>query len=172
MPYGRNGEHINWLKPQARNVCIDTALLLTGNIFGYFSLFISSSLPSYLCFIYFPPVLFSLSFSSVPESILHILSAIGRKCSDKLRVTIQNGITWANSRSTVLLEKLIVAQLVTKFSAFYGSRRFITMKISVFWVVAPCSLVEVCQRFRGPCCLHHQGDRRENLKSYRQKINI
>jgi hypothetical protein len=33
------------------------------------------------------------------------------------------------------------------------------MKIAVFWVVALCSLVEVYQRFRGPCCLHHQGDR-------------
>jgi hypothetical protein len=32
------------------------------------------------------------------------------------------------------------------------------MKIAVFWVVAPCSLVEVYQRFGGPCCLHHQGD--------------
>jgi hypothetical protein len=43
------------------------------------------------------------------------------------------------------------------------------MKIAVFWVAAPCSLVEVYQRFGGPCCLHHQGDhrrRRENLKSY------
>jgi hypothetical protein len=60
--------------------------------------------------------------------------------------------------------------------------------MAVFWVVAPCSLVEVYQRFRGPCCLHHQGEsllnyyqttrcynpeysnlhthRRENLKSY------
>jgi hypothetical protein len=36
----------------------------------------------------------------------------------------------------------------------------VSMKIAVFWVVAPCSLVEVYQRFRGPCCLHHQGDRR------------
>jgi hypothetical protein len=35
----------------------------------------------------------------------------------------------------------------------------VSMKIAVFWVVAPCSLVEVYQRFRGPCCLHHQGDR-------------
>jgi hypothetical protein len=26
------------------------------------------------------------------------------------------------------------------------------MKMAVFWVVAPCSLVEVYQRFRGPCC--------------------
>jgi hypothetical protein len=32
------------------------------------------------------------------------------------------------------------------------------MKTVVFWVVAPCSLVEVYQHFRGPCCLHHQGD--------------
>jgi hypothetical protein len=39
------------------------------------------------------------------------------------------------------------------------------MKMAVFWVVAPCSLVEVYRRFRGPCCLHYQGDR-ENLKSY------
>jgi hypothetical protein len=29
--------------------------------------------------------------------------------------------------------------------------------MAVFWVVAPCSLVEVYQRFRGSCCLHHQG---------------
>jgi hypothetical protein len=33
----------------------------------------------------------------------------------------------------------------------------VSMKIAVFWVVAPCSLVEVYQRFRGPCCLHKQG---------------
>jgi hypothetical protein len=32
------------------------------------------------------------------------------------------------------------------------------LKMAVFCVVAPCSLVEVYQRFRGPCCLHHQGD--------------
>jgi hypothetical protein len=31
--------------------------------------------------------------------------------------------------------------------------------MAVFWVVAPCSLVEVYRRFRGACCLHHQGDR-------------
>jgi hypothetical protein len=31
-------------------------------------------------------------------------------------------------------------------------------KMVVFWVVAPCSLVEVYQRFRGPWCFHHQGN--------------
>jgi hypothetical protein len=32
------------------------------------------------------------------------------------------------------------------------------MKMAVFWVVAPCRLVEVYRRFRGLYCLHHQGD--------------
>jgi hypothetical protein len=30
--------------------------------------------------------------------------------------------------------------------------------MTVFWDVAPWSLVEVFRRFRGACCLHHQGD--------------
>jgi hypothetical protein len=33
----------------------------------------------------------------------------------------------------------------------------VSTKMAVLWVVATCSLVEVYQRFRGPCCLHHQG---------------
>jgi hypothetical protein len=31
----------------------------------------------------------------------------------------------------------------------------VSTKMGVFWVVAPCSLVEFYQRFSGPCCLHH-----------------
>jgi hypothetical protein len=30
------------------------------------------------------------------------------------------------------------------------------MKMAVFWVVAPCSVPEVYQRFRGACCFHYQ----------------
>jgi hypothetical protein len=33
-----------------------------------------------------------------------------------------------------------------------------TTKMAVFWVGAPCSLTEDYIRFRGTCCLHHQGD--------------
>jgi hypothetical protein len=33
----------------------------------------------------------------------------------------------------------------------------VSTKMAVFWVVAPCSLVEAHQRFRGTCCIHHQG---------------
>jgi hypothetical protein len=36
--------------------------------------------------------------------------------------------------------------------------------MAVLWVVAPCSLVEFYQRFRGPGCLHHQTTRRYNPK--------
>jgi hypothetical protein len=31
-------------------------------------------------------------------------------------------------------------------------------KMAVFWVAGPCRLAELYQRFRGTCCLHHQGD--------------
>jgi hypothetical protein len=42
----------------------------------------------------------------------------------------------------------------------------VSTKMAVFWVVAPCSLVEVYQRFRGPCCLHHQGHVGKLLPDY------
>jgi hypothetical protein len=32
----------------------------------------------------------------------------------------------------------------------------VSTKMAIIRVVTPCSLVEVYQRFRGPCCLHHQ----------------
>jgi hypothetical protein len=31
-----------------------------------------------------------------------------------------------------------------------------SMKMAVFWVFAPCSLVEIFRLFRGTCCLRHQ----------------
>jgi hypothetical protein len=32
----------------------------------------------------------------------------------------------------------------------------VSIKMAVFWVVAPCSLVEVHRSFRGACCLLYQ----------------
>jgi hypothetical protein len=40
---------------------------------------------------------------------------------------------------------------------------------AVFWVIAPCRLVEVYQRLRGAFCLHHQG---EAASSYKTSINF
>jgi hypothetical protein len=47
-----------------------------------------------------------------------------------------------------------VLTILIYFSPFLKIENLISLKIAVFWVVAPCSLVEVYQRFRGPCCLH------------------
>jgi hypothetical protein len=33
----------------------------------------------------------------------------------------------------------------------------VNMRITVFWDVVPCNLVEVYRHFRGSCCLHHHG---------------
>jgi hypothetical protein len=41
-------------------------------------------------------------------------------------------------------------------------------KMAVLWVVAPCSPVEVYQRFRGPFCLHHQGDASSPIVNFYQ----
>jgi hypothetical protein len=42
----------------------------------------------------------------------------------------------------------------------------VSTKMAVFWIVPPCRLVEVYQRFGGLCCLHHQGD--ETLVNFYQ----
>jgi hypothetical protein len=47
-------------------------------------------------------------------------------------------------------------QIITDIK--FAHKVTINMKMAVFWVVSPCILVEIYQRFRGPCCLHHQGD--------------
>jgi hypothetical protein len=63
-----------------------------------------------------------------------------------------------------------------KFIAVNRNRRihnhFLSPKMAVFWVVAPCSLVEVYQRFRGPCCFHHQDDRPQAARSSDSLVNF
>jgi hypothetical protein len=42
--------------------------------------------------------------------------------------------------------------------------------MTVFWDVAPCSLVEIDRRFSGAYCLHHQDDGidSKHLQNFRQ----
>jgi hypothetical protein len=52
-----------------------------------------------------------------------------------------------------------------RFSRWWSCRQYMrfqvltatSMNTTVFWDVAPCSLVEMDRRFRGAHCLHHQG---------------
>jgi hypothetical protein len=49
---------------------------------------------------------------------------------------------------------LTVTQLINKLLTLYGIGRFITMKLAVFWDVAPYSLVDTDRHFRVHClCL-------------------
>jgi hypothetical protein len=43
-------------------------------------------------------------------------------------------------------------------SIFDQSRTHVNIKMAAFWVVAPCSLVEIYWRFRAALCLHHKDD--------------
>jgi hypothetical protein len=51
-----------------------------------------------------------------------------------------------------------------------------SMKMAVFGIVALCSLVEVYRRFRGACCLLHQGHHPDytcnNLEDSRVQVVI
>jgi hypothetical protein len=76
-------------------------------------------------------------------------------------------------QTNLFLEQLVVAYVAKKFF-FYETRRFVTMSQEpatvpclepdksatytvVFWVIVPCSLVAVYQRFGGIYCRHLQG---------------
>jgi hypothetical protein len=46
-----------------------------------------------------------------------------------------------------------VLTLIVSYIAGFEVLTAVSTKMAVFWVVTLCSLVEVYQRFRGPCCL-------------------
>jgi hypothetical protein len=56
------------------------------------------------------------------------------------------------------LEQIKYTHCMAAYMQDYRVLHHSIVKMAVFWVVAPCSLVEVYQRFRSICCLHHQGD--------------
>jgi hypothetical protein len=47
----------------------------------------------------------------------------------------------------------------------------VSMNMTVFWDVAPCSLVEIDRRFRGAYCLYHQG-RVEAVSTSETSVNL
>jgi hypothetical protein len=75
---------------------------------------------------------------------------------------LETGHTCGNIENTMEAikksRKVRFLDSLEKYHVLLASKQQTHMKMAVFWVVALCSLVEVYQRFRGPCCLHHQGD--------------
>jgi hypothetical protein len=70
--------------------------------------------------------------------------------------------SWGEQRTILGLRKEFIHIEELNNTANHGIARFevlttVSTKMAVFWVVAPCSLVQGYRRFRGACCLHHQG---------------
>jgi hypothetical protein len=49
------------------------------------------------------------------------------------------------------------SQFLIEFSDSISDFDFI-FEVEIFWFVTPCNIVIGCQRFRGPYCLHFQGE--------------
>jgi hypothetical protein len=58
------------------------------------------------------------------------------------------------SRATNWRTYLINAEVPVRFQVLTAAN----VKTTDFLYIAPCGLVEVGRRFRGACCLHHEGD--------------
>jgi hypothetical protein len=92
-------------------------------------------------------------------SCLHRCYISQSKCSEPIWAYLSSGChtqkvyKWPKSLRRYLTNFVIPSNPDVVFSV-----SSISLKMAVFWVVAPCSLVEVYQRFRGACCLYHQGD--------------
>jgi hypothetical protein len=75
---------------------------------------------------------------------------------DNTAVTLSAPDHKLTPRWKIFLEKLILTQLAKEFLVGFEVLTVVSTKMAVFfWVVVLCSLVEVYQHFRGPCCLHH-----------------
>jgi hypothetical protein len=63
-----------------------------------------------------------------------------------------------NYDSTVQTSWALGTDSAVKISFLFKGSDISLLKMTVFWDVAPCSVVEIDRRFRGAYCLHHQGD--------------
>jgi hypothetical protein len=62
--------------------------------------------------------------------------------------------------------------LQTSFRRNHVILRLYNIKMAVFWLAAPCILVEVYRRFRVACCLHHQALMMEAASTSETSVNF
>jgi hypothetical protein len=91
----------------------------------------------------------------------HLFLYVTRWSTKLIKIILKTSVR--TSKKTTLVhykDQLVNADYECAVESCVGGRRLANspMKMADFWVVAPCSLVEANQRFRGPCCLYHQGD--------------
>jgi hypothetical protein len=76
---------------------------------------------------------------------------------------------------TAVLGNLYCPQSNISWGGFWVDMA-VSMKMAAFSAVAPCTLVDGCQRLRSPCCLHYQSDNGELLRkshlSHRSSVSL
>jgi hypothetical protein len=73
-------------------------------------------------------------------------------CVTPRRLTHQNTILRTREARTTVTQQLFV--LLVRCQVLMAS----SIKMAIFWGVAPCNLLDTDRHFRGAYCLHHQGD--------------
>jgi hypothetical protein len=76
---------------------------------------------------------------------------------DTVRNPIAYFMSWKHKRLNVDFSVYVVNWGLYTFLARFQVFTAASLMTTVFWDVAPCSLVEVYRRFRGAYCLHHRG---------------
>jgi hypothetical protein len=103
-----------------------------------------------------------MGFVHVTENGVHLLTMAVQKLTfslEKKRCGISRLICGYRSASQAGIFSIARSEVITAPS----------MKMAVFAVFVMYSLVEVCRRSRGACCLHHQGNRNELLPHYTEQ---
>jgi hypothetical protein len=73
--------------------------------------------------------------------------------------TICKDTVFPKSATQVLMRKLLLNCRQNVFNkAIFEAFMAVMIQVEVFCVVMPCSVVVGYHRFRGPCCLHRQGE--------------
>jgi hypothetical protein len=72
--------------------------------------------------------------------------------SHHLLLTSPNFVNKRQDNKHVKPNKMFVNMYYTRWDFRFS--QWLSMKMTVFWDVAPCTLVEIYWCFRGACCLH------------------
>jgi len=95
------------------------------------------------CFIFSTPILMNI-FSCFLTSALYFIL-----CNCQAASTVSQFSLYCT---------IYVGMLVDIYFGSFGTFTAVMFQVEVFWVVTPCSVVVGYQSFRGPCCLHLQGE--------------
>jgi chloride channel 2 len=89
--------------------------------------------------------------------VFKIGASLGRMVGEAMHLWFPQGIHYGSSVAPIIPGNSSATHRPVVKAVRLQVLMAVSMKVIVFWDVAPCSLTEVDWRFRGAYCLHHQG---------------